>query len=142
MTAGDIPADLPDVSRAVLQAVDAVVAQVDSRWVQDRMVAAYGNAGVVEVVVLCGLYAIMGYTVVADIPIEQGLPTPPDPLRCWGHRRRPDRPKLTRPPAGRPRGGCCRVCDVGRAAKPRRWNTMGGCSPCTWTSWIRRMTMV
>lgn len=83
VTAGDIPADLPDVSRAVLQAVDAVVAHRSiPAEVQDRIVAAYGNAGVVEVVVLCGLYAIMGYTVVAfDIPIEQGLPTPPDPLR-------------------------------------------------------------
>ena len=44
--------------------------------------AAYGEAGVVELVVLCGLYATMGYVVSAfDIPIEEGLPTPPGSLR-------------------------------------------------------------
>lgn len=83
LSAGGIPAYLPDVSRAALQAVDAVVARrsipVD---VQDRIVAAYGEAGVVELVVLCGLYATMSYMVSAfDIPIEDGLPTPPDSLR-------------------------------------------------------------
>lgn len=50
--------------------------------VQDRIVAAYGHAGVVELVILCGLYATMSYMVFAfDIPIEDGLPTPPDSLR-------------------------------------------------------------
>jgi hypothetical protein len=43
--------------------------------VQRRFVEAYGNAGIVELVVLCGLYAIMGYMTTAfDIGIEKGLP--------------------------------------------------------------------
>lgn len=80
VTAGGIPSALPDASRAALQAVDAVVARRSIPVeVQDRIVAEFGEAGVVELVVLCGLYAIMGYTVVAfDIPIEEGMPTPPD----------------------------------------------------------------
>ncbi len=50
--------------------------------VQDRLLAAYGEAGVVELVVLCGLYATMDYMVSAfDVPIEEGLPTPPLSLR-------------------------------------------------------------
>ena len=83
LTAGDIPATLPDVSRAALRAVDAVAARRSiPAEVQDRLVAAYGEAGVVELVVLCGLYATMGYVVSAfDIPIEEGLPTPPGSLR-------------------------------------------------------------
>ncbi|QUR66084.1 carboxymuconolactone decarboxylase family protein [Mycobacterium spongiae] len=83
LTAGEIPAALPDASRAVLAAVDAVTANRSiPQETQDRIVAAHGLAGVVELVVLCGLYATMSYMVFAfDIPIEDGLPTPPDPLR-------------------------------------------------------------
>ncbi|MCX2929863.1 carboxymuconolactone decarboxylase family protein [Mycobacterium sp. CVI_P3] len=83
VTAGGIPAALPDASRAALQVVDAVTAhQSIPADVQDRVVAAYGEAGVVELVLLCGLYAIMSYMVFAfDIPVEEGLPTPPDALR-------------------------------------------------------------
>ena len=83
LTAGDIPATMPDASRAALRAVDAVAARRSiPAEVQDRLVAAYGEAGVVELVVLCGLYATMGYVVSAfDIPIEEGLPTPPGSLR-------------------------------------------------------------
>jgi 4-carboxymuconolactone decarboxylase len=83
LTAGGIPAALPDASRAALQAVDAVTAGSSIPGeIQDRIVAAYGDAGVVELVVLCGLYAIMSYMVFAfDIPLEDGLPTPPDSLR-------------------------------------------------------------
>ena len=74
-----IPAGLDDATAAVLEAVDAVC---DGRSipepVQDRIVAAHGTAGAVEVVVLCGLYAIMGYTCTAfDIDVEDGYPTPP-----------------------------------------------------------------
>jgi len=39
---------------------------------------AYGNAGIVELVALCGLYGIMGDMITAfDIKIEKGLPAPP-----------------------------------------------------------------
>jgi 4-carboxymuconolactone decarboxylase len=45
---------------------------------QQRVVAAHGDAGIVELVALCGLYAVMGYMVTAfDIPIEAGFPPPP-----------------------------------------------------------------
>jgi alkylhydroperoxidase family enzyme len=80
VTAGGLPDALPDASRAVLEAVDAVVAQQSiPAAVQQRVVAAHGDAGVVEVVALCGLYATMGYMVTAfDIPIEPGFPRPPE----------------------------------------------------------------
>ena len=46
--------------------------------VQQRFVAVHGNPGIVELVALCGLYAIMGHMVAAfDIEIEEGLPAPP-----------------------------------------------------------------
>jgi len=79
LTAGKVPATLPDASQAVLEAVDAVVAKRSiPADVQQRIVAAHGTAGVVEVVAVCGLYAIMGYMVTAfDIGIENGLPKPP-----------------------------------------------------------------
>jgi len=79
VTAGDVPDSLPDASRAALQAVDAVVAKRSiPADVQQRFVGAYGNAGIIELVVLCGLYAIMGYMTTAfDIDIEEGFPVPP-----------------------------------------------------------------
>ena len=81
ITAGEVPASLADATQAVLEAVDAVVAQQSiPPAVQDRIVAAHGTAGVVEVVALCGLYGLMGAMVTSfDIPIEDGLPTPPSP---------------------------------------------------------------
>jgi 4-carboxymuconolactone decarboxylase len=46
--------------------------------VQQRFVEAHGDAGIVELVALCGLYTIMGNMVTAfDIEVEDGLPTPP-----------------------------------------------------------------
>ncbi len=80
LTAGKLPPSLPDASQAVLQAVDAVVAkQSIPDDVQQRIVAAHGVAGVVEVVALCGLYALMTYMVFAfDIEVEDGFPKPPD----------------------------------------------------------------
>ncbi len=83
LAAGGIPAALPAASRAALEAVDAVCACTSIPGdVQDRIVSAYGHAGVVELVVLCGLYATMSYMVFAfDIPVEDGLPTPPDSMR-------------------------------------------------------------
>ena len=79
LTAGRIPDSLPDASRAALEAVDAVVAKRSiPAEVQQRFVAVYGDAGVVELVALCGLYTIMGYTCIAfDIGIEEGFPAPP-----------------------------------------------------------------
>ena len=79
LTAGQIADSLPDASRAALEAVDAVVAKRSiPADVQRRFVDAHGNAGIVELVVLCGLYAIMGYMTTAfDIELEKGLPLPP-----------------------------------------------------------------
>ena len=78
ITAGDAPAALPHSSQAVLEAVDAVVQQQSiPAEVQRRVVGAFGNRGMVEVVALCGLYGLMGDMVTAfDIPIEDGLPAP------------------------------------------------------------------
>ena len=45
---------------------------------QQRFVKVHGNAGIVELVALCGLYAIMGNMATAfDIELEEGLPNPP-----------------------------------------------------------------
>ena len=79
LTAGQVPDALPDASRAALEAVDAVVAKRSiPADVQQRFVDAYGNAGIVELVAVCGLYAIMGYTIAAfDIELEKGLPISP-----------------------------------------------------------------
>jgi 4-carboxymuconolactone decarboxylase len=79
LTAGRIPGDLPDASQAALEAADAVVANRSiPADVQRRFVDVHGNAAIVELVALCGLYAIMGYMVTAfDIDVEEGLPKPP-----------------------------------------------------------------
>ncbi len=79
VTEGAIPGSLEPVDQAVLQAVDAVTAKESiPEDVQEVIVQAYGNAGAVELVALCGLYMIMGYTTVAfDIPLEPGFPRPP-----------------------------------------------------------------
>ena len=81
LTVGQVPGSLPDASQAVLQAVDAIVAkQSIPADVQRRLVDTHGVPGLVEVVALCGLYAIMGYMTTAfDIEIEEGLPQPPHP---------------------------------------------------------------
>ncbi|WP_338675212.1 carboxymuconolactone decarboxylase family protein [Streptomyces sp. SCSIO 30461] len=78
--AGDaVPANTTPAQRAVVQAVDHVVADDEiPAEVQDALVKVVGNAGVVEIVALCGLYALMGYMATAfGISIEPGLPTPP-----------------------------------------------------------------
>jgi 4-carboxymuconolactone decarboxylase len=79
LTAAEIPDTLPDASRAALEAVDAVVAQRSiPAPVQQRFVAVHGNAGIVELVAVCGLYAIMGAMISAfDIELEEGFPAPP-----------------------------------------------------------------
>jgi len=76
LTAGRMPDALPDASQAALDAVDAVVEKRSiPAEVQRRFVEVYGNAGIVELVVLCGLYGIMGNMITAfDIEVEEGLP--------------------------------------------------------------------
>ncbi len=75
LTTGVIPADLPDDHRAALLAVDAIVAgRSIPPEVQATVEAAHGTAGIVEVVGLCGLYALMGYVVTSfDLPLEDHL---------------------------------------------------------------------
>jgi alkylhydroperoxidase family enzyme len=79
ITAGKMPDTLPDVSQAALAAVDAVAAkQSIPADVQQRVTAVHGNAGIVELVALCGLYGIMGDMCIAfDIEIEEGFPKAP-----------------------------------------------------------------
>lgn len=79
VTAGAVPDVLPDASRAVIEAVDAVFAKRSiPEDVQQRIIAAHGTAGVVEVVALCGLYALISYMVFAfDIELEADMPKPP-----------------------------------------------------------------
>ena len=81
ITAGDVPGSLPDATLAALEVVDAVVEHRSvPADVQARLVDAHGTAGAVEVVAVCGLYALMGYTKIAyDVAVEPGLPTPPTP---------------------------------------------------------------
>ena len=81
VTAGEVPDGLRDDQRAALDAVDAVV--VDRALSPDEyaaLVGAFGPGGAVELVVLCGLYAMMGaMTTAFDIEVEPGLPVPPSP---------------------------------------------------------------
>ena len=79
LTAGEVPDGLCDASCAALQIVDQVVAKTSiSDECQARFVAVHGEAGVVELVALCGLYGLMGMmTTSFEIPIETGFPDPP-----------------------------------------------------------------
>ena len=79
LTAGDLPAELPDAAQAALLIVDDVVARRSiPQEIQDRFVAVHGEAGVVEIVAICGLYGLMAMmTTSFDIPIEPGFPKPP-----------------------------------------------------------------
>ncbi|MCY9783622.1 carboxymuconolactone decarboxylase family protein [Nocardiopsis sp. EMB25] len=74
-----VPAGLTPVQRAVVHAVDHVADDAEiPDDVQSVLVEAAGEAGVVEVVAICGLYALMGYMCTAfGITTEPGLPTPP-----------------------------------------------------------------
>ena len=63
-------AGIPDDAVAARRSIPAEV--------QDRLEGAFGRPGVVELVALCGLYALMGYTVTAfDVELEEGFPRPP-----------------------------------------------------------------
>lgn len=79
---GQVPDELAVSTKAVLAAVDATVAKRSiPSSVQDEVVAAFGLDGVVELVVLCGLYTLIGLMTTAfDIPIEAGFPAPPEHL--------------------------------------------------------------
>lgn len=79
ITQNIIPKNMDTVLKSALQAVDAVSAkQSIPSDIQACIVEAYGNKGVVELVALCGLYAVMGYFCIAfDIEIEPGFPAPP-----------------------------------------------------------------
>jgi alkylhydroperoxidase family enzyme len=74
--AGDaVPDELGPLERATVQAVDQIVAGEEiAAPIQQVLVDALGDAGVVELVVLCGLYALMGYMTTAfAIEVEAGL---------------------------------------------------------------------
>lgn len=77
--AGETPVGLSTEQEAVIKAVDSVSAfSPIPEDVQSTIIDAFGLAGAVEVVALCGLYATMGYMVSAfEIPIEEGFPRPP-----------------------------------------------------------------
>ena len=69
-------ADLRPEQRAALSAIDAVVeGRSIPSSVQDVLTETFGTGGPVELVALCGLYALMGYMTTAfDIEVEDGLP--------------------------------------------------------------------
>lgn len=81
VTQGGLPQNLRPDQAAAIGVVDAVAERRSVPvGVQEALTAAHGTAGVVEVVVLCGLYEIMGAMVTAfDIPVEDGYPSPPSP---------------------------------------------------------------
>jgi 4-carboxymuconolactone decarboxylase len=77
--APSVPPDLDPVARAVVAAVDHVVDRLEiPEPVQRVLTDAVGAAGVVELVALCGLYALMGYmTTSFAITPEPDLPALP-----------------------------------------------------------------
>jgi alkylhydroperoxidase family enzyme len=79
VTAGDAPTGLRPEQQAALDAVDAVVGgRPIPAGTQATLVEAVGVEGVVELVAVCGLYALMGYTATAfALPVEDGLPIAP-----------------------------------------------------------------
>jgi alkylhydroperoxidase family enzyme len=79
LTAGGVPDTLSEGSQAALEIVDEVVAKRSiPAALQARFVAVHGDAGVVELVALCGLYSLMAMTTTSfDIPLESGFPAPP-----------------------------------------------------------------
>lgn len=74
-----VPTGLDDPDLAVVEAVDATIGRRSMpEPVHQRLVAAFGEAGAVEVVALCGLYSLMADMVRAfEIGLEAGLPEPP-----------------------------------------------------------------
>jgi 4-carboxymuconolactone decarboxylase len=79
LAADGVPAGLDRTRAAAVEAVDQII---DGREIaahtQQTLTREFGDAGVVELVVLCGLYALMGYMTTAfAIEPEPGLPQPP-----------------------------------------------------------------
>jgi 4-carboxymuconolactone decarboxylase len=74
-----VPSGLDPVQRAAVEAVDQVRAGEEiSDGVQRVLADSVGYAGVVELVALCGLYALVGYMTTAfAIDVEAGLPALP-----------------------------------------------------------------
>ena len=74
-----VPGGLDSVEQATVQAVDQIVAHEEiAATVQRVLVDALGEAGVVELVALCGLYGLMGYMTTAfAIETEDYLSPPP-----------------------------------------------------------------
>jgi alkylhydroperoxidase family enzyme len=74
---GRLPAGLRPDQLATLGAVDAVVAgRSIPTDLQDTLTAAFGPAGVVELVALVGLYRLIGGFVTSfDVGVEQGFDT-------------------------------------------------------------------
>jgi 4-carboxymuconolactone decarboxylase len=74
------PAELDRVERATVEAVDQIAGGEEIAAPIQRVLAdALGDGGVVELVVLCGLYGLMGYMTSAfNIEIEPWLTTPED----------------------------------------------------------------
>jgi alkylhydroperoxidase family enzyme len=76
---GSVPEALTDVERSVVEAMDAIAAKRSlPAGIQQTIVDAHGEAAVVELAAIAGLYSIMGFMVTAfDIPVEPGFPPPP-----------------------------------------------------------------
>jgi 4-carboxymuconolactone decarboxylase len=81
LAAPEVPPGLDRLERAVVEAVDHIVARVEiPDSVQRTLTDHIGTAGVVELVALCGLYGMMGYMTTAfAVDPEPGLPALPRP---------------------------------------------------------------
>ncbi len=79
LAAPRVPAEFDPVRRAVVEMVDDVIdGQEISEPLQRVVTDAVGEAGVVELVALCGLYTLLGYMTTAfAIAPEPGLPALP-----------------------------------------------------------------
>lgn len=72
------PAGLEDLQQAALAAAQCVLTRRSiPQVVQDKLVAALGVPGVVELVVLCGFYEMIAGVIFAfDVPLPQGATDP------------------------------------------------------------------
>ncbi len=75
-----VPDELDAVGRATVEAVDQIAAREEiTAPVQQVLIDALGEGGVVELVALCGLYGLMGYMTTAfAISVEPYLADPHD----------------------------------------------------------------
>jgi 4-carboxymuconolactone decarboxylase len=79
LAAGDVPPGLDPTRTSVVEAVDQILAEREiAASTQRSLTREFGDAGVVELVALCGLYALMGYMTTAfAIKPEPDLPELP-----------------------------------------------------------------